>query len=149
MIITKPIDWCAKRRLYGKYHIVINNKIAIRKKQFFDKFKNKFIRTNSVKFYLINLLSLFQKGSKIYFTDKDSDLYKLYEFDRDRNKVFVSDALDNKYKLMVLSAEKIITDKTIKEVIPFGKMTKNYIAASSFELEIFEEEGEESEEGLH
>ena len=149
LLITKPIMWCSKSKIYGNYLVTINNKVSIRKKHFFDKLKNKVVKTKSIKFYLINFCSLFKKPTKIYFTDKDSELYKLYEFDNDRNKVFVSDASLNKYKLLLLSANKVITDKTFKEVVPFGKLSNKYIASSSFEIELFEEEGDNIEEGLH
>ncbi len=149
LVITKPDLWCSKHKIYGNYQITINNKIVIRKRQFFDRFKNKFVKASSFKFYLVNFLSLFKQGSKIYFTDKDSELYKLYELDRDRSKVFISDGTIDEYKLLLLGAKRVITDKTIGDVVPFGKMTKKYIAASSFEIEIFNKEGENSEKELH
>ncbi len=146
LVITKPDLWCSKHKIYGNYQITINNKISIRKRQFFDRFKNKFVKASSFKLYLVNFLSLFKQGAKIYFTDKDSELYKLYELDRDRSKVFISDGTVDEYKLLLLGAKRVITDKTIGDVVPFGKLTKKYIAASSFEIEIFNEEGEKNSE---
>lgn len=146
LVITKPDMWCSKHKIYGDYQITINNKISVRRRQFLDRFKNKFVKVSSLKFYIVNFLSLFKQGAKIYFTDKDSELYKLYELDRDRDKVFIDDGTVDEYKLLLLGAKRVITDKTIGDVVPFGKLTKKYIAASSFEIEIFNEEGEKNED---
>lgn len=134
-VITKAVDWCSESKIYSDYQIVIDNDIWIRKKKITDVLRNKISKTKSVKFKLINFLSLFEKKHKIYFGDKDSKLYKLYEFDRDRSKVFIDRPVGFKYKLMVLSAKKIITDKSFKEVFPFGKMTKYYISSSDFAVD--------------
>ena len=134
-INTKPIKWCSSKKIYDKYNIAISNKIKIRKKKFIDILKNKMVKCNNLKFYVIELLSIFEKKITIYYGDKNSKLYNLYLNDKSKNKIFITNNNGIKYKKRILKASKIVTDKSFDTVLPFGNLTSKYVQASSFAIE--------------
>ncbi len=138
LLDIKPIDWCSKVKIYDDSIVEINNNIKIYKKKLFDKFKTRFFySSNKFKFKLINLVSFItRKGSKyhVYFGDKNSLIYQEYIDDKNHKKLFYDRAFGTNYKFVILNCDKIITNKSIKLVLPFGKMRKNYVQASHFEI---------------
>lgn len=137
LLNVKPLEWCSNTKLYGKYQVRINNNIIIQQKKFFTSLVNRFCHLYNYKFQLVNLLSFFVRKGKytnIYFGDKDSEIYKDYLNDKSINKQFYSNTLGNNYKICLLNCKRLITNKSIKVVIPFGSMREFYIQASSFQI---------------
>lgn len=137
LLNVKPLEWCSITKLYDKYQVRINNNIIIEHKKCFSAFMNRFCHFYHFKFQLVNLLSfLLRKGknSNIYFGDKGSEIYREYLNDKSISKRFYSDAIGNNYKICLLNCKRLITNKSIKVVIPFGSMRKSYIQASSFQI---------------
>jgi glycosyltransferase involved in cell wall biosynthesis len=132
---TQPVDWCSKRKSYGKYQVRIDKKIKIRKKYFIDTLFNKITFSKNIKFYAVELLSIKEKKYNIYYGDDNSKVYDLYLKDDSNNKIFINNNNGLRYKKLIIRASKVITDKSIKEVLPFGGLRKNYIQISSFAID--------------
>ncbi len=135
---TLPEDWCSKNKVINKYNMKIKNGIKFKNK-LLRKFTNRFVWSKNLNFYIINFLSFFMfkyYHKVVYFGDKDSLIYEMYRKDKDTNKIFISNAKGIKYKLLILSCQKVITNKKYKEVLPFGGMCEKYVQASRFIVEI-------------
>lgn len=131
---TKANDWCSKYKVIYQYQIKILDGIFIKRKSLFCGLRNKFRNNHNIQFQLLNLLSCFYfSGRKtyLYFGDKESDIYSKYLKDNHK-KIFRSSTSGIKYKLLLLSCDRIVTNKPISEVIPFGNMQRCYVQASKF-----------------
>lgn len=134
-LISSSTRWCSTKKIYDKYQIYINNCIKIRKKNVFDYIFNKIVFTKNIKFYVIELLSFFEKKHIIYFGNKESIIYQMYLKDNHKNKVFIDDSSGIRYKKLLIRATKVVTNDDIINVLPFGTMQKKYIQISSFEVD--------------
>ena len=133
-VTTQPVDWCSPRKSYGKYQVSFKNRIKVRKKYFTDTIFNRFVLCKNLKFYAVEILSLQEKRNILYYGDQESELFELYQKDEAFNKVFYSDNSSVKYKKAIIRATKVITDKNIDDVLPFGTLRPKYVQVSSFEI---------------
>ncbi len=136
---VEPIDWCSFKKIYNGYQVIINGNVMIKKRTNLSRLVNRFGYCHKMKFLVINTLSFVtRKGRKcsLYFGDRDSAIYQQYLDDRNPNKRFYSRAVGYKYKMELLNCDRLITDKRIQLVIPFGGMRKYYIQASHFQKDI-------------
>lgn len=128
-------EWCSKRKIINKYNLIIKNGIIIKRAKIWNHLRNNLIYSRNIKFLMINFLSWFDFKDKkkiLYFGNKNSKLYELYQNDNSKYKVFKTEGKGLKYKLLLLSCKKLVTDQSIRKVIPFGKMRKKYVQVSRF-----------------
>lgn len=133
---TKNVEWCAKYKVFDHYQISVLNGIILKRKKFFSSFINKFRGCKSLNFLLVSTLSCFSREGRnvnLYFGEKNSELYELYLKDNHK-KVFISKPNGIKYKKQILNCEKIITDKKIRLVLPFGTLRDYYVQAGKFKV---------------
>lgn len=137
LLNIKPINWCSKTKVYDNLLLETDQDIKIYKKKILDGIKTRFFYSHKIKFQLINIVSFItRKGNKyhVYFGDKDSSIYQEYINDKYEKKKFYIRACGTSYKLVLLNCDKLITNKSIKVVLPFGKLRNDYIQASHFEI---------------